>query len=66
MVFVGERFGMLAVKVALANVFGEFRVKPTTKTPEKVILDPKGATITPLEDLHLNYVKLKEPYVFSN
>lgn len=65
MVFVGERFGLLAVKVALANIFGEFRVEPTDRTPERVILDPRGATITPLEDLHLKYVKLDEPYVFD-
>lgn len=63
-VFAGERFGLLAVKVALTNIFGEFRVEPTDKTPERVILDPRGATVTPLEDLHLRYVELEEPYVF--
>lgn len=64
-VFLGERFGLLAVKVALANIFGEFTVLPTDKTPEKIILDPRGATITPSEDLHLKYVKLEAPYRFQ-
>lgn len=62
--FLGERFGLLAAKVALANVFGEFRVEPTNKTPRKIILDPTGVTVTPLEDLHLKYVKLEEPFSF--
>lgn len=65
MVLAGERFGVLSVKVALANIFGEFRVEPTSRTPKRLILDPKGATVRPLGDLHLKYVKLEKPFVFD-
>lgn len=62
---VGERFGLLGVKIALANIFAEFTVEPKAATPRKIVPDPKAPTITPLEDLHLRFVKAEDPFVFS-
>uniref|UniRef100_A0A182QU57 Cytochrome P450 n=1 Tax=Anopheles farauti TaxID=69004 RepID=A0A182QU57_9DIPT len=50
---IGMRFGLMQVKVGLASLLRDFRFKPSVKTPERIVFDPKSFILSPVGGNHL-------------
>ena len=51
---IGMRFALLEAKLALANIVRKFVLKPSSKTTEPIVLDPKTAFAYPKDGLFIN------------
>lgn len=54
----GQRFGLLQVKVAIVSIVSEFRLSVNKKTNEPIQFDPKSFLTAPIGGLWLDYEKI--------
>lgn len=54
---VGERFGLLQVKTAIAKILRDFRLEPTARTPKTIVLQKASIVVQSLDGLFVNLVK---------
>lgn len=57
-VFSGERFGLLSVKVGLIRVLSQFKVLKNDKTPDPLVIDPKGFLFNSIVGFPMTFKKL--------
>jgi hypothetical protein len=55
----GKGFGLLAVKIALANILANFEVSTCAESPKHLQLDPKAMILASEGGIHLKFTKLK-------
>jgi hypothetical protein len=55
----GKRFGLIAVKIALANVLANFEVSTCAESPKRLHLDPKAMILAVPGGINLKFTKLK-------
>lgn len=54
---IGERFGLMQVKMGLVRILKDFRLEKTAQTPETIVLDKKAMLVKADKGLFLNLVK---------
>lgn len=54
---IGDRFGLLQVKMGLINFFKNHYVTPSDKTPKTLKLDPRALIIQAAGGVYLNVVR---------
>lgn len=54
---VGERFGLLQVKTGLVKILKDFRLEPSEKTPETIVLDKRAMLIQSADGLFMKLIK---------
>uniref|UniRef100_A0A182IY96 Uncharacterized protein n=1 Tax=Anopheles atroparvus TaxID=41427 RepID=A0A182IY96_ANOAO len=60
---IGMRFGLMQVKVGLITLLRRFHLRPTQKTPERIVFDPKTFILSPVGGNHLEIVQVKSDRV---
>jgi cytochrome P450 family 6 len=54
----GKGFGLIAVKIALANVLANFEVSTCAETPKRLQFNPKAMILAARGGIHLKFTKL--------
>ena len=55
----GKLFGLIAVKIALANILANFEVSTCADTPKRIQLNPKAMILATPGGIKLKFTKLK-------
>lgn len=54
---IGERFGLMQVKVGIINVLRDFRLDATANTPKEIVLEKKAMLIQSEKGLYFDLIK---------
>lgn len=54
---IGERFGLMQVRIGLVKILKDFRLEKTVNTPEKIVLDKKAMLAQNDRGLFFDFVK---------